>query len=424
MHRDHVHVSVKDQPGEPLEDAPAVSAASYVQSQLSPSSTATSTFERASFATLLPSENLGHQTDPGSIGLNTDEQVTNAKTIIGMSKTIGFGKEGALVGVTVALVESTLINVNHGDIAGPDSTGLFQQRDHWGARNDRMNPAYAAQAFFLGVGSVPGLESIPNWKTMPVHQAAQAVQRSGFAGGSNYLERMPLATRIVDALYDSSPNVPAVVAGTLNPPTNASNNDSSNNCGSGGVTDPGSVAAGDTYPAKNESYCRTAACYAVQAADSVAGGYRGECVDWADWKMVERAGVYGTHMVTRLGNGGDMADDNPIVRANFKVDMNPVAGDTVFFKMGRGGATGSAGHVATVQKVNGDGTIVIEEYNFGGDTPATGGGRYNTRTIQANEASGYIHFWDPAKSDEENKAKLISVGILVPAKGTWPRQTA
>lgn len=418
LHYDHVHISMSDNPGEPL-DAPTVSAASYIQSQLSPA-TANISFDRASVTTMLPAvDNPIASTGPApsSMGLSSAEQVTNAKTIIGMAKTVGFGKEGALLAITVALDESTLMNLDHGD---RDSLGLFQQRANWGSAADRQNPPYAAQAFFLGVGNVPGLQSIPNWKTMPVHQAAQAVQASGTPDGSNYLKDVPLATRVVDALYDSSDPVPAVKSGAINSPDGSANTSTSSNCGASTAGTTGSTAAGDTYPAKNESYCRTEACYAVQSVDGVAGGYRGECVDWASWKLVERTGTYGTYHVTALGNGGDWGDAS-VVRNNFPINMSPVAGDTVFFKMGKGGASSSAGHVATVQKVNGDGTVVVEEYNFGGDTPATGGGRYHTRTMNVNDASGYIHFFDPSKSEEENKANLISKGILVPGKTTWPR---
>ena len=45
-----------------------------------------------------------------------------------------------------AIGESNLVNVNYGDLAGPDSRGLFQQRANgaWGSYADRMNPRIAA----------------------------------------------------------------------------------------------------------------------------------------------------------------------------------------------------------------------------------------------------------------------------------------
>lgn len=49
--------------------------------------------------------------------------------------------------VCCAMGESSLINVPYGDGAGPDSCGLFQQRDPWGPREVRMQPSGAAGLF-------------------------------------------------------------------------------------------------------------------------------------------------------------------------------------------------------------------------------------------------------------------------------------
>jgi len=45
-----------------------------------------------------------------------------------------------------AMGGSGLRNLNHGDAAGADSRGLFQQRANgaWGSLNDRMTPSIAA----------------------------------------------------------------------------------------------------------------------------------------------------------------------------------------------------------------------------------------------------------------------------------------
>jgi surface antigen len=360
------------------------------------------------------------------------KQIDNAKTIIGMAKTIGFNQEGAVIGIMTAMTESDLINVDYGDDAiNPDgqmntSAGLFQQQPStgWGSAAQVRNPVYAAQAFYLGVNGNknPGLQTLGDWKTMDPWMAAQKVQRSGFPDGSNYKSKHAFAKEIVAALYSSSPTVSVIGTGPVNKPDGSVNTDTSTDGCAQTVGDgsTGAVAKGDTYPARNESYSRTEAGYAVQCADSVAGGCRGECVDWAAWKLIEYTGTYGTHRVFPLGNGGDWGASASA--KGIKVDMNPVAGDAIFWLPGLGGS-GSAGHIGTVQAVNGDGTVTIEEYNFGGDTPATGGGRYHTRTIPVNDASGYIHFIDPSKSKEENKQNLIDKGILVPGKGTWPRSS-
>ena len=53
--------------------------------------------------------------------------------------------------------------------------GLFQQRPSqgWGTRSQILTPSYAAEAFFYRLVQLPG------WESMPVTDAAQAVQRSG-----------------------------------------------------------------------------------------------------------------------------------------------------------------------------------------------------------------------------------------------------
>lgn len=354
------------------------------------------------------------------------DQIKNANTIMGVAKNIGFNQPGALIGIMTAMTESNLVNVDYGDLAGPDSRGLFQQRINggWGTLADVMNPAYSSQAFFLGVDGLqnPGLDSVAGWEKMDPWVAAQQVQRSAFSDGSNYHAKLEVANALVGVLYDGASPVPAVTSGKINPPKAGVNiQTSANGCGAttGGNT---STAAGDTYPARNESYCRTSLCYAIQAADRVASGYRGECVDWAGWKLIEGTDTYGSYVPISMGNA---ADWGPGARAHgIAVDMTPRAGDAVYWAAGQGGS-GDAGHIGTVQAVNGT-KVTIEEYNFAtalpGDTPETGGGRYHTRVIDASNATGYIHFIDPSKSKAENKEYLISKGILVPGKTNWPRQ--
>lgn len=87
----------------------------------------------------------------------------------------------AIVALATAMQESTLINVDRGDRAGPDSRGLFQQRAPWGPLADRMDPHKSAHMFLTGGrGGQPGLLDIAGWQHMSVTQAAQAVQVSAF----------------------------------------------------------------------------------------------------------------------------------------------------------------------------------------------------------------------------------------------------
>ena len=78
-----------------------------------------------------------------------------------------------------AMTESGLLNLDHGD---QDSLGLFQQRPSqgWGTPAQIMDPTYATDAF------VARLLSVPNWQQIAPWLAAQDVQHSADADGSNY----------------------------------------------------------------------------------------------------------------------------------------------------------------------------------------------------------------------------------------------
>jgi hypothetical protein len=119
------------------------------------------------------------------------EQSQNLTTILTVGARLGFDHDGQLIGVMTALTESTLHNIDHGDAAGPDSRGLFQQRDGWGPLDVRMNPAGASELFFKALSDVPG------WKDMEPWAAAQAVQRSSFSVGSNYRRNLAQAGQLV-----------------------------------------------------------------------------------------------------------------------------------------------------------------------------------------------------------------------------------
>ena len=144
----------------------------------------------------------------------TADQVTNARTIAQVALSLGLGDQGALVGVVVANTESTLINVNFGDIQNGKMTtsrGLFQQIAAWAPEADRMDPVKSATMFFQGgQAGQKGLTSVAGWQAMPVPQAAQAVQGSEFSSGSNYAGNLAAATAITNAVTancSSSTNV-------------------------------------------------------------------------------------------------------------------------------------------------------------------------------------------------------------------------
>ena len=88
-----------------------------------------------------------------------DEQLKNAALVINAGKARACRPKGQMIGVMVALGESGLAVLDHGDGPGPDSRGLFQQRDNgaWGSYADRMDPASATN-FSRALQTVKGWE--------------------------------------------------------------------------------------------------------------------------------------------------------------------------------------------------------------------------------------------------------------------------
>ena len=105
----------------------------------------------------------------------TSEQLQNANAIINEGKTLGVSPRGQAIALMTAIGESSLRVLDHGDTAGPDSRGLFQQRDGWGSLAERMNPTASAKAFYAALQKVHG------WEQLSPTAAAHKVQRNAKA---------------------------------------------------------------------------------------------------------------------------------------------------------------------------------------------------------------------------------------------------
>lgn len=119
------------------------------------------------------------------------------------------GDAGKLIGTITALAESDLymqanannplsLTLPHDRVGSDkDSLGLYQQRTKWwfetaGDSEDErvrtlMDATRSSRLFFAA------LQRVPNWQALDPWVAAQAVQRSGTADGSNYKARMAQA---------------------------------------------------------------------------------------------------------------------------------------------------------------------------------------------------------------------------------------
>lgn len=90
------------------------------------------------------------------------DQLVNAAHIIQAGKDLGLSVRDQTIGVMTAMGESTLRVIDYGDAAGPDSRGLFQQRDNgaWGSYSDRMDPYISASNFFKAMMGVDGRDTL------------------------------------------------------------------------------------------------------------------------------------------------------------------------------------------------------------------------------------------------------------------------
>jgi murein DD-endopeptidase MepM/ murein hydrolase activator NlpD len=142
----------------------------------------------------------------GPVGQWDTEQVGNAAAIIAAGARRQIPPRGWVIALATAMQESTLTNLPGGD---QDSVGLFQQRPSqgWGTPAQLQDPTHAAGAFYDKLSTIRG------WQTMPLTDAAQAVQRS--AHPDAYAQWEPEATALVRHLNGAG-GEPAACAASVN----------------------------------------------------------------------------------------------------------------------------------------------------------------------------------------------------------------
>lgn len=101
------------------------------------------------------------------------DQAETTALLAGTALQRGLPARALTIAIATGLQESKLRNITHGD---RDSVGIFQQRPSqgWGTVEQIMDPVYATNAFYDALVRVDG------YSDLPITEAAQAVQRSGF----------------------------------------------------------------------------------------------------------------------------------------------------------------------------------------------------------------------------------------------------
>ncbi|WP_326829354.1 hypothetical protein OIE13_36030 [Streptosporangium sp. NBC_01810] len=117
-------------------------------------------------------------TPEGSLDLDIS-QAQVAAAIAAVAARRRLPERAAVIAYATAIQESKLENLRGGD---RDSVGVFQQRPSqgWGEPSQLIDPVYASEKFFAELVKVRG------YRELPLHEAAQAVQRS--ADGSAYAQ--------------------------------------------------------------------------------------------------------------------------------------------------------------------------------------------------------------------------------------------
>jgi len=293
------------------------------------------------------------------------EQLKNAAAIITAGKTLDLPAKGQMISVMVSLGESGLRVLDHGDGPGPDSRGLFQQRDNgaWGSYADRMNPTTSATNF------IKALQGVPGWELLEPTLAGNKVQRN--ADPYHYRKYWPEAVKIVQALSSSKFSLQG------------------SDCAI-----PGQSGAGDDYPWKNSPTWLQAGANA--ASTSPLGMYYRECVDFALWRVNQQMGSAGAPF--KFLNGTFRPDGQQLGSAvtwkagwdakGWPTGSTPRVGAVVWYAPGAGGADPTFGHVAVVKAVNADGTYLEEGYN---GNPAPADHRHYTRTVANTVPSAFLY---------------------------------
>lgn len=303
---------------------------------------------------------------PGTVAGYSGKQLANAAIIINAGKGLDLPLKGQIIAVMTAMGESGLRVLDHGDAAGLDSRGLFQQRDNgaWGTYRDRMNPRTSATNF------MKALQKVEGWEQLEPTLAAHKAQRN--ADPYHYERHWPAAVEVVSA-------VAAVDVSS----------------DSGSCTLPGGTGTGDDLPWKNGA---TWADVGVEnpASHSPLGMFNRECTDFALWRVNQQLGSTGApfkvHNSTFRPDGQNLGSavtwKDGWHAKGWPTGSTPLVGAVVWYAPGVAGADPKHGHVAIVKAVNRDGTYLEEGYN---GNPAPEDHKYYTRNVSNDAPSAFLY---------------------------------
>lgn len=116
--------------------------------------------------------------------------------------------------------------------------------------------------------------------------------------------------------------------------------------------------------------------------------------DYVAWRLFQRDVAFSANMsgpngkTGRFGDAGTWAANATVI--GFKVDDAPRVGSIAHWAAGEQGASGS-GHVAYVERVNADGSVVVSEFDWSVQYGHSQRGQLGTTSVRAPR---YVHIQD------------------------------
>jgi len=138
-------------------------------------------------------EALNEELTQDMAGNMSARTTTCAKEVVEAAQARDMGQDAAAIAMSTVIVETHLNNYTGGD---RDSVGLFQQRNHYGSQDDRLDVGWATEAFFDELNAVYPDGS---WEGESLGEVAQDVQRSAYP--DRYHDQIDDAEVIVDHLW-------------------------------------------------------------------------------------------------------------------------------------------------------------------------------------------------------------------------------
>lgn len=134
------------------------------------------------------------------------------------------------------------------------------------------------------------------------------------------------------------------------------------------------------------------------------GFYKGYCTSFVAYRMNRNAGPMSFYNYMDGGHFGNAGNWGPNAqKLGYPVNKTPAVGAIAWWAAG---TISTLGHVAYVEAVNSDGTVVVEEYNYIRL-------QYGRRTIPTSSVSGYIHFHDvPPPPPPDTTVPVITISCV------------